>query len=365
MVASVIPDIVVIGGGVAGLSCAAALGTRARVTVVEAELQPGYHASGRSAAVYIEPYINATVNALTVASLPYHQAHGARPIGDFMIADQVHAGLLDEYLATWRPLGPTLREADPQSLLRQVPILRPGAVVRAVEDPRTLALDAHGLLDGYRRRLLAAGGRLLSSSRAAGLERSAGRWRVRLDPSGMTLEADLIVNAAGAWGDVVGALAGACPLGLTPLRRTAVLLDPGREVRDWPMVHRIEGGLYFKPEGGVLMASLADETPSAPCDAQPDELDLARLIDRFESVTTVEVRRPGRAWAGLRTFLPDKLPAVGFDREVPGLFWLVGQGGFGMQTSPALADLAATLLLGGDHPLAASLSPGRIAGALA
>lgn len=362
---SAVPDIVIVGGGVAGLSCAAALGARARVTVVEAELQPGYHASGRSAAVYIEPYINATVNALTVASLPYHQANGARPIGDFMIADQTHAGLLDEYLATWQPLCPTLREADPQTLLRQVPILRPGAVARAVEDPRTLALDAHGLLDGYRRRLLADGGHVLSASRVAGLKRHQGRWQVQLQPSGMTLEADVIVNAAGAWGDVVGALAGARPLGLTPLRRTAVLLDPGLEVRTWPMVHRVEGGLYFKPEGGVLMASLADETPSAPCDAQPDELDLALLIDRFESVTTVSVRRPGRAWAGLRTFLPDMLPAVGYDREVPGLFWLVGQGGFGMQTSPALADMAATLLFEGDHPLAATLSPGRIARATA
>ncbi|MFM8355287.1 MAG: NAD(P)/FAD-dependent oxidoreductase [Gammaproteobacteria bacterium] len=365
MVSAVIPDIVVIGGGVAGLSCAAALGDRARVTVVEAELQPGYHASGRSAAVYIEPYINATVHALTVASLPYHQATGARPIGDFMIADAAHADLLDAYLARWQPLCPTLREADPEALRRQVPILRPAAVARVVEDPRTLALDVHGLQDGYRRRLLAAGGRLLCPARVIGLKRHRGRWHITLDPSGLTLQADVIVNAAGAWGDAVGVLAGARPLGLMPLRRTAVLLDPGLDVRGWPMVHRIEGGLYFKPEGGVLMASLADETESAPCDAQPDELDLARLIDRFESVTTVVVRRPGRAWAGLRTFLPDQLPAVGFDPEVPGLFWLVGQGGFGMQTSPALSALAATVLLSGDHPLAAALSPRRLAGAVA
>jgi D-arginine dehydrogenase len=354
------PRIVVIGGGIAGLSCAAAISAQASVTVLEAEPQPGYHASGRSAAVYIEPYINATVHALTCASLEHHLAHGASSIGDWMIADEEHAHLLDDYLETWRPLCPDLVEVDPVWVRSTVPILRRENVARVVSDPHTRALDVHRLLEGYRRRLLANGGVLRGNARVDRIERGAGHWEVSFGSE--TLTADIVVNAAGAWGDVIGQLAGAAPLGLTPYRRTAVLIDPGQPVAGWPMVHRIEGGLYFKPDAGMLMVSLADATPSPPCDAQPDELDLAVLIDRFESATTVSVRQPGRAWAGLRTFLPDEAPAVGFDARLPGFFWLVGQGGFGVQTAPALAAIAAALLLGREHPLAGTLDPRRYAG---
>jgi D-arginine dehydrogenase len=353
------PRIAIIGAGVAGLSCAAAAADRFDVTVLEAELQPGYHASGRSAAVYIESYMNETVHALTVASKPYHLAQGARPIDDFTVSDARHGRELDEFLSRWRPLCPQLREVPAPDVYERVPVLRAGVVERAVLDPNTLALDAHGLLDGYRRRLLAAGGRILCNARVARLERTARGWW--LGYGERSVEADIVVNAAGAWGDEIGALAGARRLGLQPLRRTALLLDVGPEVNGWPMVHRVQGGLYFKPESGQLMVSLADETPSPPCDAQPEELDVASIAARFEAMTTFPVRRLGRAWAGLRSFLPDQLPAVGFDTAVDGLFWLVGQGGFGMQTSPALGELAAALLAGRDHPLALRLTPGRFA----
>jgi D-arginine dehydrogenase len=276
-----------------------------------------------------------------------------------MIADAEHAHLLDDYLETWRPLCPDLVEVDPVWVRNTVPILRPERVARVVSDPYTRALDVHRLLEGYRRHLLGNNGVLRGSARVDRIERHAGHWQISFGAE--TLEADIVVNAAGAWGDEIGRLAGAQPLGLTPYQRTAVLVDPGQPVAGWPMVHRIEGGLYFKPDAGVLMVSLADATPSPPCDAQPDELDLAVLIDRFESATTVSVRRPGRSWAGLRTFLPDQVPAVGFDARLPGFFWLVGQGGFGVQTAPAVAAIASTLLTGGDHPLAATLNPGRCA----
>lgn len=353
------PRIVVIGGGIAGLSCAAAVSEGASVTVLEAESQPGYHASGRSAAVYIEPYINATVHALTCASLPHHLAHGAKPIGDWMIADAEHAHLLDDYLETWRPLCPELHEIDPSQVRRTVPILREESVARVVADPHTRALDVHRLLEGYRRQLLANGGALRGNARVEHLERRSGQWKVSFGAE--TLTADIVVNAAGAWGDAVGQLAGAEPLGLTPYRRTALMIDPGQSVYGWPMVHKVEGGLYFKPDAGVLMVSLVDATASPPCDAQPDEWDLAVLIDRFEAATVVSVQRPGRAWAGLRTFLPDQIPAVGFDPLVPDFFWLVGQGGFGVQTAPAVSTVAAALLTGHQHALADGLDPARFA----
>lgn len=352
------PRVVIIGGGIAGLSCAAAAVGRAAVTVLEAELQPGYHSSGRSAAVYIEAYMNDVVHALTVASLAHHRAQGARPIGDVTIADAAHTHLIDAYLARWQPLCATMREVPPAEILSRVPVLRPDQVARAVLDTGSLSLDAHGLLDGYRRQLVAGGGRIVNNARVHRIERRAGSWRVVFGEH--AVDADIVVDAAGAWGDEIAALAGVAPLGLQPLRRTAILVDAGQDVAAWPMVHRVQGGLYFKPEAGQLMVSLADETPSPPCDAQPEELDVALIVDRFQESTTVEVRRLGQTWAGLRTFLPDEIPAVGFDDAAPGFFWLVGQGGFGMQTAPALGSLAAVLLEGGDHPLAAELAPGRL-----
>jgi len=351
------PRIAIIGGGIAGLSCGAAAAAAFDVTVLEAELQPGYHASGRSAAVYIEAYMNDVVHALTVASLRHHLAEGARPIGDYTIADAEHGQALDEFLARWQPLCPELREVPAAEVLERVPILRPDGVARAVLDPKSLSLDAHALLDGFRRRLTAEGGRIVNNAPVSRLERSGGYWRVGFGDQ--ELEADVVVNAAGAWGDEIGELAGAGRLGLQPLRRTALLLDMGHDVAGWPMIHRVQGGLYFKPEAGQLMVSLADETPSAPCDARPDEMDLAMIAERFEQATTFQVRRLGQTWAGLRSFLPDRVPAAGYDASLPGFFWLVGQGGCGMQTSPALGEIAAALLAERDVPLAAALSPAR------
>jgi D-arginine dehydrogenase len=238
-----------------------------------------------------------------------------------------------------------------------VPILRHERVHTVVEDPGALALDAHALLESFRKRLVDRGGVLATHSRIEAIERSTGGWRLRC--AGQACEADVIVNAAGAWGDEVATLAGVSPLGVSPRRRTALLVDPGVPFRDWPLVHRAEGGLYFKPEAGSLMVSLGDEMPSPPCDARPDELDVATAVERFGEMTTVNVRRLQQTWAGLRTFLPDRLPAVGYDRREDRFFWLVGQGGFGMQTSPALAELAARLLNGEDDPLADALTPTR------
>ena len=210
-------------------------------------------------------------------------------------------------------------------MLGQVPLLRPESVTRAVVDPNSLALDAYGLLDGFRRSLLGQGGRIVNNARVARIGRKGRRWQVGFGDG--TVEADIVVNAAGAWGDEIGALAGARPLGLQPLRRTALLLDVGQDVSGWPMVHRVQGGLYFKPEAGQLMVPLADETPSAPCDARPEELDVAMIAERFEEATTFAVRRLGRTWAGLR-YVPAGPVAGGRIRSGGAGILLAGRSGW-------------------------------------
>ncbi|MEZ5560279.1 MAG: FAD-binding oxidoreductase [Pseudomonadales bacterium] len=351
------PRLVIIGGGIAGISCGARAAADFDVTVLEAEMQPGYHASGRSAAVSIESYMNEVVHALTVESNVYFRAEGAKPMSCITIADAEHGAELDAFLAEWLPLCPQIREISVEETLRRVPILRPEGIARVIDDPNTLGLDAHGLLDGFRRRLVAAGGRVVNNARVGRIEQLAPGWRVWVGET--AFEAEVLVNAAGAWADQVAALAGVRPLGLKPYRRTALLVDPGRDVSAWPLVHRAEGGLYFKPEAGLLMVSLAEETPSEPCDAQPEELDVAVAVDRFQQMTTLEVRRLGQTWAGLRTFLPDRFPAAGFDSRVNDFFWLVGQGGMGMQTAPALSQAAADMLAGRPSRFAEMLSPAR------
>lgn len=351
------PRLAVVGGGIAGMSCAAFAAADFEVTVLEAELQPGYHSSGRSAAVYIEPLINGVVHALSLASRDFFVAQGARPVDDISVGDAAHSDALDDYLAKWRELCPDLHEVDPAAVLARVPILRPERVQRAVLDPNALKLDAHGLLDGYRRRLVDAGGHLVNNARVDRIARSQGVWTLGFGER--VIEADVIVDAAGAWGDEVAALAGVEALGLEPLRRTAMLLDLPHDIADWPLIHRAQGGLYFKPEGTQLMVSPADENPSSACDAQPDEFDLAVLVDRFQDLTQVEVKRLGQTWAGLRTFLPDRVPAAGYDAVVDDFFWLVGQGGSGMQTAPALGQAAADLLAGRPNRFAGELSPAR------
>jgi D-arginine dehydrogenase len=289
--------------------------------------------------------------------MDYHRAHGGKPIGCVSVADADHLDLLEAFEAEWAPISRSLVELPAAELLRRIPILRPDAVARALIETDALSLDAHGLLESFRKTLTAAGGAVVTNAGVDRIERENGSWRIGWGAESITT--DLIVNAAGAWGDQVAALAGVKPLDLSPRRRTAFLLDVGLDVTDWPLVHRIEGGLYFKPEAGQLMVSLAEATPSPPCDAQPEELDLALAADRFQTMTDARVDRLGHTWAGLRTFLPDGIPAAGFDPDVDGFFWLVGQGGFGIQTAPHLSEVAAALLAGRQHPLAARLNPAR------
>ena len=352
------PEIVVIGAGIVGLSVAAVLAPDARVTVLEAEAQPAYHSSGRSAAAYIEPYLSPVIGHLTQLSRGFFaapppgfaEAPLLAPRGGLMLADADQAAAAAAFLALWREQCPAIRELSVMDACLRLPGLRGERLQRVLFDPEVFDIDVHALITGHRRRVLQAGGAVRTNSRVVALERTD-RWHVRTDDGG-TVHADIVVNAAGAWGEVVGRLAGAAPVGLVPKRRTACLIDapPGADVRTWPMVHDIRGTFYFRPDAGRLMVSPSDETPSEPCDAQPEEFDVAVAVDRAQQWADLPVRAIAHRWAGLRSFVRDKRPVVGYAPAAPGFFWLVGQGGFGVQTSPALARIARCLILGEPLP---------------
>ena len=342
------PDVIVIGGGIAGMSVAWRLAVAgAKVTLLEAEAQCGMHSTARSAATLTEAYGTSAVRRLTVASRSFLAAPPPgftevtllRHRGSLTVARADEVALLDAALADGRTHVPAMSRIDPAEVLRMVPVLRPEAVAAAFIEPDVSDIDVDALFSGYRRGLLAAGGRVLTSAQAQQIGQDGAAWWVDT-PAGRFAAAKL-VNAAGSWADRVAETAGIRPVGLIPHRRTAVIVDaPGSS--EWPMVNDATETLYFKPDAGRLMVSPADATPCEPCDAQPDELDIAITIDRLQQATTLDVRRVSHRWAGLRTFSADHSPVVGEDAEAKGFIWLAGQGGFGVMTSPALSALGAT-----------------------
>jgi D-arginine dehydrogenase len=345
-------DFIVIGAGIAGASVAAHLAESRKVVLLEREDRPGYHSTGRSAALFTEIYGNVPIRALTRASRrflfdpPAGFAQGplTRPRGCLYIATGEQLGALEEFAAL-PDVAPATRAISVADAHTLCPILREGYVAAALHEPESADIDVHALHQGYLRLFKSRAGRLIVDAPAQTLERSRGGWRVRA--GGEWLTAPIVVNAAGAWADQVAALAGIAPIGLSPRRRTAVLVEapPGMEIARWPFVNDIGEQFYFKPEAGSLFLSPADETPTEPCDVQPEEWDIAAAVERVESATTLEIKRLKSRWAGLRTFAPDRTPVVGFSRHAEGFFWLAGQGGYGIQTAPALSLAAATLAL--------------------
>ena len=342
------PRLLVIGAGIAGLSTASEAAADFDVSVIEAELQPGYHSSGRSAAVFVKPFINDVVHRLSVASENFflNPPQGfealARPLANVLVAEHGTESAIDDFLDAWSGRCPWLKRIQAHEVRELVPIIGNSVACGAL-DEQNLALDVHNLLDGHRRRLLERGGQLVANARVLDITRNASTWQVELE-GGKSLSGDLLVDAAGAWADEIAVLAGVQPIGLQPKRRTGILVDPKTDVSAWPMTHVTTGDLYFKPEGPLLMVSPADEADSAPCDAQPEELDIAMGMDRFDKLTTAQVDRPVRSWAGLRSFVVDKTPVIGFDPNCDTFFWVAALGGFGVQTSPAYGPMAAALL---------------------
>jgi D-arginine dehydrogenase len=368
-------DFIIIGAGIAGASAGFELSAKGKVVVLEREQRPGYHTTGRSAATFIETYGNRVMRGLTSCGRDFYlnpppgfaDAKLVSPRGCMIVATAELTERLTQALAESRALSSAVRALDANDARRLCPVLKPEACVAGMLDLDAMDIDVDALHQGYLRGLKARGGAVATDAEVEGLERSGGQWKVATRQGVFT--APVVVNAAGAWADMVGAMAGAAPIGLVPKRRTIVAFDPpeGVDPRAWPITGGAGEDWYFLPQGARVLGSPEDETPSEPCDAQPEELDVAIGIDRIETATTMLVRRIAAKWAGLRSFVADKTIVAGFAPEAEGFFWLAGQGGYGIQTAPAMGRVAAALATGQDLPAdisargitAAMLSPHR------
>ena len=374
-------DFAVVGAGIAGVSAAYHLAPKARVVILEREHVAAYHTTGRSAALHSETYGSAEIRAITVASGRFYRKPPAgftdhpllTPRGALIAGRAEQQAATQKAAAEYARLVPSVRWLDPVEALRRQPLLKPeaaagGAIFEEAEDMDVAAIHG-GFLKGAR----AAGAVLRLDAEVTSLERKDGRWTIRLR-DGESVTAATIVNASGAWADVLAGLAGAAPVGLVPKRRTAFtfdapadLLQKGLDLARLPMAIDFDETWYIKPEVGQFLGSPADETPSPPCDAQPEEMDIAIAVERIEAATTLSIRRIKNKWAGLRSFVADKNLVVGHDPKVDGFFWLAGQGGYGIQTAEAAGRLAASLALGKGMPADiaalgvsdAALSPAR------
>ena len=359
-------DIVVVGAGMAGASAAYELAAERRVVVLEQEDAPGFHSTGRSAALFSETYGNATVRALSRASRPFLTAPPdgfcdtplLGPRGALFVASEAERGYLEAQAAEDPDAFTWLSAAE---VLARVPVLRPEAAIAGLYEAGAMDIEVAALHQGYLRGLRRRGGHVVTDAGVAALRRADGLWTANTRAG--EFAAPIVVNAAGAWADRVAGLADLAPLGLAPKRRTVALIDgPDLDFAGWPLVIEAGERWYFKPDAGRLLISPADETDTEPCDAQPEDLDVAIAVDRIQQATTLQVRRVTHRWAGLRIFAPDRTPVCGFDPRAEDFFWLAGQGGYGIQTAAALAQRTAQLVGGTliDDEVERALSPARL-----
>ena len=356
-------DFIIIGGGIAGASTGFWLSQHARVIVLERESHPGYHSTGRSAALYTAAYGTPQVRALTQASRDFFDAPPPgfcehpllTPRGEMTVDFSGDpAELQNQYLSA-KATVPQMQLLSAEEACVRLPILRREKVHGAIYDPTASDIDTDALHQGYLRGIRRNQGQVLTDTQVVSLSRDAeGIWQVQTD--GQTFSAPVIINAAGAWADKIGALAGAQPLGLQPKRRAAFIFagPEGVDIHHWPMLCSLDESFYMKPDAGMFLGSPANADPVEPHDVQPEELDIAMGIYQIEEATTLTIRRPTRTWAGLRSFVSDGDLLSGFDPQVPGLFWVAAQGGYGIQTSPAMGQASAALVRGQDLPEALS-----------
>jgi D-arginine dehydrogenase len=372
--------ILVIGGGIAGASAAFELASHAKVTLLEREPVAGYHTTGRSAALFSETYGNAAIRALSTASRSFFERPPEgfaehellTPSGSLIIGHEGNVEAMAEQAAVYKALTPSVRSLTPDEAIALVPILKRDWIAAAILEPDSRHMDVNAIHMGYLRGLKSRGGQIALSEGVMACGKTAAGWRVTTS-AGHAFEADVVVNAAGAWADEVGALAGADPIGLEPKRRTAAIVPApaGTDSAHWPFVVDFNEEFYFKPESGRILISPADETLSPPCDAYPEDYDVALAIDRIQQAADFPVTRVERSWAGLRSFVADHTPVSGFDGHVDGFYWLAAQGGYGIQTAPAMAMAASALVRGLKMPAeiaalgvtAETLSPVRCQGA--
>lgn len=361
-------DVVIVGAGIAGASLAAELVPHRSVLLLEAEVQPGYHTTGRSNAFWhatyggplIEPLTSASLDWLRTPPQAFAESGFLSPRGAITLARDEDRDALEVFAVGFAASDVALERWDRRTLERHVPGLRI-AWTQAVYEEGCYDIDVAAYHGACLRAVRRGGGVLMTSARLEGLSRSNGAWSLKTAQG--EFSANVVVNAAGAWADVIAEMAGAAPIGIQPYRRTIAQIKVGADVpAGMPFVIDVNGGFYFKPESGSIWLSPHDETPSPPCDAAPEELDIAIAIDRFERVVDWPVHRIQHSWAGLRSFAPDRLPVYGFDPDTDGFFWCAGQGGFGIQTAPAGAKLAASLITGNaPDPTIIGIDPTRYA----
>jgi D-arginine dehydrogenase len=370
-------DFVVIGGGIAGASVAYFLAPHGRVVLLERESQPGYHSTGRSAAMYMASYGNPQVRALTRASLGFLQRPPAgfaevpllTPRGAIVAASAEQAPQLEALAAELAQVGSSAKRLTAQQVVDQVPVMRADQLVSALYEPDAYDMDVHALHQGFLRGLRRAGGRVVCGAEVTAMGRPGAEWSITT--TGGAWAAPVVLNAAGAWADRVAALAGVPPIGLVPKRRSAFVFAPpdGAVFEHWPLVVSAGEDWYFKPDAGALLGSPANADPTEPQDVQPEEFDVALGVHRLNEVTTLDIRRPQRPWAGLRSFVADGGLVGGFDPQAPGFFWVAAQGGYGVQTAPAMGEACAALARGLPLPAHIAregvtehgLGPGRLA----
>ena len=350
-------DFIIIGAGIAGASVAAFLAPDATICVLEAESQAGYHATGRSAAMYVPAYGPPVIRMLTRASGQFFHSPPEgfaetpllSPRDILLIAQSTQEAQLHQFQKEMEEAQSLVPVSADEMRLRQ-PLLRSGYASKGLIDPTGSDIDVHALHRGFLRQMKKQGGTLLTGAQVLALTREKGIWQVSLKDK--ILYARTIINAAGAWAGEIGQMAGAENIGLVPKRRTALLIDAPKELdlANMPMTIDIEEAFYLKPEAGQILISPANEDPMPACDAQADEMDIAICVDRIERAFDLEVRRFQAKWAGLRSFVTDKEPVVGFSEKVDGFFWLAGQGGYGIQSSPAMGAFAAAMARGQPMP---------------
>ncbi len=352
-------DFLIIGGGIAGVSAAARLSALGSVTVLEREDALAYHASGRSAALYEAHYGKPATIALNKAGLDFHRAADVlSPRGLLLVGSAGEADLFAADVAAMQMKLITLDEA-----LALIPVLDPTHVDRAAYDPDAWDIDTDKLIQTFAKMARSNGAQIVTKAEVTGITRSGSGWAVSTKAGDYT--ARHLVNAAGAWADVIAEMAGVAPLGFQPLRRSMARIPApdGHDLRDWPMVFGAGEGWYAKPDAGALIVSPAEEDPTEPHDAYADDMVLAEGLARYEANVTTPVTRLLASWAGLRTFAPDRNLVLGPDPAHPGFIWCAGQGGYGMQSSPGASQLLADLV-GGNVPniaadLVAALRPDR------
>lgn len=357
------PDFLIVGGGIAGLSAAARLVRHGKVVVLEAEEALGYHSSGRSVSFSHYGIGNAVVRGLTAWSRSFFESQPegfsdtpvARLFPSIYFANEASLNALIALRTEMAQFIDTLEWVEqPDKISELCPALRIGGdegAIAALVDPTGLKLDADVLLQSFARAVRAGGGHVLTGRRIASATRQGGTWEVKTE-QGETWSTPVLIDAAGSWGDHFARLAGVRPIGLQPKRRTIIAIDPpaGTEIAHWPFVHSAAGDFYMLPEAGQLLVSPVDEVDDDPCDAQPEDYDIALAAWQVERYTTLPVARIAHRWAGLRSFVGDRTPTAGFDPETPGFFWLVGQGGYGLQTAPAMSAIVEALATGGAWP---------------